>query len=121
MQDSDDGSSIFKNSDENESRDDDDMEEIFNEKIPESTIEKIKNKIKTYDEIISTRPDWNNYPTCERALLTGIEAIKHNYSNSKYQKVTLRLSKDKKSLCYKLVNKPKSLFAKLRGERIIRF
>ena len=49
MQDSDDGSSIFKNSDENESGDDDDMEEIFNEKIPESTIEKIKNKIKSYD------------------------------------------------------------------------
>lgn len=121
MQESESGSSIFKSSEENGSGDENDIGEIFNENIPEATIQKIKCKIKPYSEILRTQPDWNDYKTCEKALLAGIEAIKHNYSNSKYQKVTLKLSKDRKSLCYKLIDKPKSLFTKLRGERTIRF
>ena len=121
MQDSEDGSSIFKNSEDDQSDNDDDIEEIFKENIPEATIHEIKRKIKPYRDIVATRPDWNNYGTCEQALLTGIEAIKHNYSNTKYQKVILRLSKDKKSLKYKVLDQPKSLFTKLRGERTIRF
>ena len=54
MQESESGSSIFKSSEENGSRDENDIGGIFNENIPEATVEKIRNKIKPYSEIVRT-------------------------------------------------------------------
>ena len=47
---------------------------------------------------------FNNFEYCVRMLKDGISAIKHNYSNMDCKQVTLRLSKNEKSLCYKPVN-----------------
>ena len=84
-------------------------------------VQRITEKIKPIEDIYQVTTDYDTYADCEQALLNGIEAIKHNYSNNGYRRVKLRLSEDKKSLCYADIDASKSLFSRIRGERVIEF
>ena len=98
------------------------MEEIFNENVPEVQIQCITEKIKPTEEIYRVTTDYDNYDVCEKALLNGIEVIKHNYSNNEHRRVRVRLSEDRQSLRYKdVADESRSLFSRVRGERVIKF
>ena len=116
-----DGSSIFKDSEERGSGSENNMEEVFNENIPEVQVQRITDKMKPVEEIYRVTTDYDTYAVCEQALLRGIEVIKHNYSNDESKRVKLRLSRDKKSLCYADTDEGRSLFSRLRGERVVKF
>ena len=82
------GSSLFFDS-EVERSNEDDMDKIFRDKIETEEIKNVCNKIKSKEQIYAGEFGYNNFDECEQALLRGINAMKHNYTDGKVKMVKI--------------------------------
>lgn len=82
------GSSLFFDS-EVERSNEDDMDKIFRDKIETEEIKNVCNKIKSKEQIYAGEFGYNDFDECEQALLRGINAMKHNYTDGKVKMVKI--------------------------------
>ena len=74
---------------------------MLNTQIPQETIEIILARQRLGSTYYGDSLPYDDWDICKSRLQSGIEAIKHNYSNSETQTVRIWFSKDMQTLHYR--------------------
>ena len=58
------------------------IDDILNKQISEEEVKNILDKFKPLSEVYGKNQPYDNFEICKEVMFTGIEALKHNYSNN---------------------------------------